>query len=109
MADTEVGGCGVPVPPASGAELSSTDVDPDWFTENTGEEPAPSRPLSASSLQVFVGVPAGSRSADVAVPTVSDALTEPAERLRLQLMTWPDFDEDPVPGPEMTGTVTDRP
>ena len=26
-------------PPAAGPELSSIDVDPEWFTEHTGEDP----------------------------------------------------------------------
>ncbi|MDP9818985.1 hypothetical protein [Spirilliplanes yamanashiensis] len=108
VADTEVWGVLVPRVPDLGPELSSVDVDPDWFSENAYEDPAPARPLSGTRLELLMLVPAGARSVDVAVPTVADTAAEPAEHVRLQLMTWPDFSSDPVPGPEFVGTVTDR-
>lgn len=97
----------LPLPPG-GAELSSTDVDPEWFLNNSGEEPLPSRPLSATGLSVFVYVPAGELSAELTVPTVADALAEPEERVRLTMMTFPPGAQEPVLGPEVTGTVVDR-
>ncbi len=40
--------------PAGAPELSTTDVDPTWFTDNTGQQPEPSRPLSSTRLSPFV-------------------------------------------------------
>jgi hypothetical protein len=95
------------LPPASGAELSSTDVDPEWFEWNSGESPLPSRPLSTSGLALFAAVPPGELSTEVTVPTIADSLTEPEEHARFQMMTSPPGAEEPVPGPELTGTVAD--
>jgi hypothetical protein len=95
------------LPPASGAELSSTDVDPEWFEWNTGESPSPSRPLSATGLALFAVVPPGELSTEVTVPTIADPVAEPEEHVRFQTMTLPPDAEEPVPGPELTGTVVD--
>jgi hypothetical protein len=93
-------------PPAAGTELSSTDVDPTWFTELTGEDPLPSRPLSETYLLPWTGVPAGELTAELTVPTVTDTADEPDEVLQMQLFVV-GWDEE---GPELgtvTGTVTD--
>jgi hypothetical protein len=96
-----------PRPPTGGPELSSTDVDPEWFRQNTygPEDPLPSRPLSTTSLLAFVVVPPGQLSADVTVPTVTDTEAEPDELVLLNLLAWPpggrEFD--------VVGTVTDKP
>ncbi|GAA4717490.1 hypothetical protein GCM10023263_68650 [Phytohabitans rumicis] len=96
-ADADIFGYFAATPPASGPELSSTDVDPEWFEQQTFESPLPSRPLSSANLYVFVIVPAGELTAEFSVPTIADALAEPPEYLRLQ----------PESGPDLVGTVTD--
>jgi hypothetical protein len=70
---------GYPQPPAGGAELSSTDVDPQWFRDYTGEEPEPSRPLSQTSVGLYPFFSPGETVTEVSVPTVVDAVSEPEE------------------------------
>lgn len=96
------------VQPVSGAaELSTVDVDPDWFTEYTGESPLPGRPLSSVDyFGVPVLVPAGEPSADLTVPTVKDTVTEPDEQVRLREEPA-DESGGPPEGPVITGTVLD--
>jgi hypothetical protein len=101
-AGTEMWVYGVPVPPG-GPELSSTDVDPRWFVESSGEDPEPSRPLSETYVGVFAPIPAGQLTADLTVPTVTDAVDEPDEQVRLE-MYGPAGEE---PAATVTGTVTD--
>jgi hypothetical protein len=96
-----------PLPPVAGAELSTTDVDPEWFEQNAGESPSPSRPLSTTGLTLFAEVPPGELAVDVTVPTITDSFAEPEEHVRFQTMTVPPDAEEPVPGPELTGTVVD--
>jgi len=86
--------------PASGVELSTTDVDPDWFVENSFEEVEPSRPLSSTSVTPFVFFDAGATTASLTIPTIHDNLTEPAEVVSLKFL-------DPEGLPDLTGTVTD--
>ncbi|MBM7859373.1 alpha/beta hydrolase family protein [Lentzea nigeriaca] len=74
---------GLPVAPGA-SELSTTDVDAQWFRENSGEEPSPSRPLSSTGLQVWVFIPAGQTSLDVDVPTVADTEVEGEEQVKLK-------------------------
>ena len=55
---------GVPIyviftPEAAEPELSTTDVDPTWFTQNSGEDPSPSRPLSGTGLQPWTIIEPG--------------------------------------------------
>ena len=85
--------------------MSSTDVDPTWFTENTGEDPLTSRPLSQSYLLPWTGVEPGQTAADLTIPTITDAEDESAEVVQLQLRAvgWP---EAPELG-TVTGTVTE--
>ena len=88
-----------PQAPARGTELSSTDVDPDWFRENAYEEPEPSRPLSSTWLGVYAEIKPGQTSGDVTIPTVTDSLAESDEVVELR------FDEESGLG-TVTGTVT---
>ncbi|MGW0827725.1 hypothetical protein [Streptomyces sp. NPDC002845] len=95
------------LPVDGGAELSTTDLDPDWFEENAGESPSPSRPLSeVESFYLPVWIPAGELSTEVTVPTAVDGVSEPEESLRIQLSTW-DENWEPQEGPVLTGTVLD--
>jgi hypothetical protein len=80
--------------PVDGPELSSTDVEPRWFVDHAYEEPLPSRPLSQTSLYVDMMVDPGALTASVTVPTVTDDETEPTERVRLYLTSWPQVIED---------------
>jgi hypothetical protein len=97
----------LPLPPASGPELSTTDVDPEWFTANTGEDPAPSRPLSGTGLQPFLVVEPGTTSVELTVPTVADGVAEGAEHVRFQVLVYPPDFSDPIPLTVVDGTVTD--
>ncbi|MDF3299003.1 hypothetical protein [Streptomyces tropicalis] len=93
-----------PVP--HGPELSTRDVDPRWLREVSGASPTPERPLSkVPGLTLRLSVPAGRRSADLAVPTVRDRVREHPESVRLQAV---DDEGRPQPGgPVLTGTVVD--
>jgi hypothetical protein len=108
-ADVEIYGTLRTLAPASGPELSTADVDRAWLEGMLGEVPATAVPISATGMSLYAAVPPGELTAEVSVPTVVDTVTEPAERLRVQQVTWPDGAEEPVLGPEFTGTVTDRP
>jgi hypothetical protein len=93
---------GFPAEPAAGAELSSTDVDPQWFTEQAFEDPEPSRPLSSTGLFVEAAIESGQLTGELTVPTITDTLDEPDEIVELHVGTF----EDLVPAPEVvTGTV----
>lgn len=101
-ADSGVTLVGLPVAPGA-AELSTTDVDAQWFLENSGEEVLPSRPLSSTGLQVWLYIPPGQTSVDVDVPTLTDAEAEGEEQVKLQF-------EGRSPtgvGFEVTGKVAD--
>lgn len=74
--------------PETGPELSTTDVDPDWFAAETFENPLPSRPLSQVSIFLFAVVRPGQLAAEVSVPTVVDTDVEPAEHLQLELVVF---------------------
>ncbi|MEW2117489.1 hypothetical protein AB0945_20315 [Streptomyces sp. NPDC005474] len=96
------------LPVTGGTELSTTDVDPTWLTNVSGQSPLPSRPLSSiEELNLWVNIPSGSLSAELSVPTVADTVAEPAESLRLRQVTSDDETGEPIPGPEFTGTVLD--
>uniref|UniRef100_A0AAU1ZT84 Secreted protein n=1 Tax=Streptomyces sp. NBC_00093 TaxID=2975649 RepID=A0AAU1ZT84_9ACTN len=96
------------VPVGGGAELSTTDVDPAWLDEVSGESPLPERALSSiEGLYLWVSIPPGEVSAELSIPTVADSVVEGEESVRVRVT---DFDEgtgEPVPGPEFTGTVLD--
>ncbi|WP_305790144.1 hypothetical protein [Symbioplanes lichenis] len=99
-AESYVATWATPQAPASGTELSSTDVDPQWFRDQTGEEPEPARPLSETWVQPYAWLEPGETSTDITVPTVADGVTEGPEVVELH------FDEESGLAP-VTGTVTD--
>lgn len=105
-ADAEVGGMFAVLPVPGGPELSTKDVDPTWLQESAGASPDPERPLSkVDGLWLWVSVPAGETSTEVTLPTLTDAVSEPAESVRFQLA---DDSGEPAPGaPVMTGTMVD--
>ncbi|WP_199516313.1 alpha/beta hydrolase family protein [Nucisporomicrobium flavum] len=88
-----------PQKPASGTELSSTDVDPAWFQEYAYEDPEPSRPLSETYLTPYTTIEPGKTSGEITVPTVTDSAAESDEIVQLQ------FSEENGLG-TVTGTVT---
>lgn len=93
--------------PATGPELSTTDVDPDWFRENSFEDPEPSRPLSSVFLFTSAVVEPGETSAQFTVPTVADGVTEGPEHVRFEAQVYPDDFGDPITVATIDGTVTD--
>lgn len=107
-ADAEIAADVVVLPVASGAELSTTDVDPRWLTTYSAEAPLPSRPLSRlRGLSLYADIPPGRTSAEITVPVVADTLTEPAETVRMRLRVYEGEDGTRRNGPEFTGTVHD--
>lgn len=107
-ADVEIAADVVILPVASGAELSTTDVDPQWLRNNTGEAPLPSRPLSRlRGLSLYPDVPPGRTSTEITIPVVADTATEPAETVRLRLRVYDEENGTRYDGPEFTGTVRD--
>jgi hypothetical protein len=105
-AETEIWVEGLVEPPTSGTELSSADVDPTWFTEQTGEDPLPARPLSQTYARPWAGVPSGELTAELTVPTVVDTEQEPDEVVQLRMLLA-GSDEEPTELGTVTGTVTD--
>jgi hypothetical protein len=104
VADSPLYRYGWAVPPEPGPELSSTDVDPDWFWQNAFEDPQPSRPLSGTQLFLAAAIEPGEVATEITVPTVPDNETEGTEYARFYLMSDPpDADE------EILGAVTDQP
>jgi hypothetical protein len=103
-ADSELYFYGWPEP-VDGPELSSTDVDPQWFRDHAFEEPLPSRPLSQTPLFLDMVVDPGSLTASITIPTAADDETEPTEQVRLYLTTWPQVIEDQ----HLVGAVADQP
>lgn len=94
---------GAPLPPVTAPELSSTDVDPQWFTDLTGEDPEPSRPLSETYLMPYAEVVPGALTGELTVPTITEDVAEPAEQVRLELHST--VAEDPIGS--VIGTVSD--
>ncbi|MEU3649666.1 hypothetical protein AB0E59_40285 [Lentzea sp. NPDC034063] len=94
---------GTPVAPASGTELSTTDVNAEWLLQNSGEEALPSRPLSSTQLGVYAFIQTGATTFEFEVPTIADTETEGEEQVRLKFEgispTGTDF--------EVTGKVTE--
>lgn len=96
-------------PLSGGAELSTKDVDPRWFTDTTGESTDPERPLSrVDSLGLWTTVPAGRTSAEISLATITDRVTESAESVRFRHIDEVTGETDEG-GPELTGTVLDAP
>lgn len=94
----------VPQPPATGVELSSTDVDPVWFVDNAFEPVEPARPLSQTLLMPYVYIDASTNTGEVTVPTVADSVAEPDEVVELH---FAETEEGPVPSTVLTGVVAD--
>ncbi|WP_133915942.1 hypothetical protein [Streptomyces sp. NBC_00582] len=95
------------LPVTEGTELSTKDVDPQWLLDWSGDVPDPERPLSRANLWAWMGIPAGTTTADFIVKTVKDQVAEPVESMRLALT---DDNADPLPDqPVLTGTVEDAP
>ncbi|MGQ4365849.1 hypothetical protein [Streptomyces sp. SAS_272] len=93
-------------PVTDGAELSTKDVEPQWLSDVSGQQPDPELPLSR--LDVYTGpeFPAGATSAEFGIPTVKDDLAEPQESVRVTSDDW----TGPMPdAPHSTGTVVDAP
>jgi hypothetical protein len=105
-ADVELNPSFLVQPVAAGPELSTLDVNPQWLSENSGEEAAPERPLSkVLSLFLWTSVPPGLLSGEISVPTITDQVTEQPESVRFLGV---DENGDPQSGgPELTGTVLD--
>jgi hypothetical protein len=97
----------LPQAPATGPELSTTDVDATWFSDNSGEDPEPSRALSGTALQPFIAVEPGTTSTQFTVPTVADGVAEPAEHVAFQALVFPADFGDPIPVTVIDGTVSD--
>jgi hypothetical protein len=106
VADAPITWFGWAVEPDQGPELSSTDVDPEWFVENTyGEDPEPSRPLSTTPLQLMVVIRPGELTSELTVPTASDNEAEQNEYVQLYLTSrLPE-----IPDQNLVGVVTDQP
>jgi hypothetical protein len=88
-----------PQPPATGTELSTTDVDPDWFFRYAYQDVQPSRPLSGTYLIPYAEIWPGETTGEITVPTVPDDLDEPDEVVELAPLNRT--------MPTLTGVVTD--
>ncbi|MFC8869041.1 hypothetical protein ACFUAC_15470 [Streptomyces sp. NPDC057148] len=103
-ADVLLGTMLLPVPDDTRPELSTKDVDPDWLLEHAWEVPDGEVPLSRLEyFSLWAMVPPGETDAEVAVPTIRDEVTEPAEHIGWQ----PTDDEGEPQGPVLSGTVLD--
>jgi hypothetical protein len=103
-ADTSICLRGQVVAPDAGAELSTTDLDRQWLADNE-IAPEPSRPLSAADAFVYACVQPGQVTSTLTIPTVTDDVTEGAERVRIDATV--DLAGQPL-GYQLTGEVTDR-
>ncbi|MGW6932829.1 hypothetical protein ACWGE0_22425 [Lentzea sp. NPDC054927] len=83
-ADAGVFFAALPIAPAAGTELSTTDVDAEWFWQNSGEEVLPWRPLSSTQMYLWVYIPPGQTSFEVSVPTLADTVAEGEEQVRFR-------------------------
>ncbi|RSM75338.1 hypothetical protein DMH04_38285 [Kibdelosporangium aridum] len=104
VADSPITGWGRTIPPTQGRQLSTTDVDPTWFKENTAEEPLPARPLSDTRLMFYFDIPAGSLTGEITMPTVADTEAEPTEYVYSKLRLSADRTKEV----ELVGTVTEQ-
>ncbi|MEV8503509.1 hypothetical protein AB0368_01615 [Actinoplanes sp. NPDC051475] len=93
----------------AGSEVSTTDVEPGWLFELTGQPAAPPRPLSRTDLRTSLVVPPGETGADFVVPTVADGVAEPDRSLRFATTSSGPDAAMSLPGPSLTGTLTDGP
>ncbi|NUL12596.1 alpha/beta hydrolase family protein [Streptomyces lunaelactis] len=105
-ADVDISKTPAFVPAPGRSELSTKDVDRQWLLDLIGHVPDGEVPLSQLEYAyLWVSVPAGRTSAEVAVPTVRDQVAEPTEYVGLQSID----DEDKPEGPVLTGTVLNAP
>ncbi|MFI7602101.1 hypothetical protein [Actinoplanes sp. NPDC049681] len=95
--------------PAGGTEVSTTDVEPGWLFELTGQQAGPARPLSRTDLRTSLIVPAGETGVEFVVPTVADDVPEPERGVRFATMSSGVDASVTVPGPPLTGTLIDGP
>ncbi len=72
-----------PRAPATGTELSTTDVDPDWFFAHAYQDVEPARPLSDTYVLPYAEIPPGSTTGEITVPTAIHVVTEPDEVVEL--------------------------
>ncbi|RUL90626.1 hypothetical protein [Verrucosispora sp. FIM060022] len=93
-----------PQPPTAGPELSTMDVDPDWFTEHAYSPVEPERPLSQTWLVPYLELAPDAVVAEITVPTITDSVVEPDEWIELRFDQEPDGPQLP---PVLTGVVTD--
>ena len=102
-ADTDIYVVGTFVVPATGPELTTTDVDPNWL-KTFGIDPSPSRPLSTvSAIWLEQRLAAGSVAADAVLPTLAHNPSEPDKHVQVHLTSYPDgLGLDTT----LTGTVT---
>ena len=106
-ADVEMYVSGTTEPPATGTEMSTTDVDPDWLYELSYEFAEPSRPLSSIYLEPYAVVEPGGLTADLTVPTITDSAAEPDEKIQLALRASGRKEVQDLGS--VVGTVTNRP
>ncbi|MFI9380210.1 hypothetical protein [Kutzneria sp. NPDC052558] len=102
-ADTSVYFEGAFTAPATGPELTTTDVDPAWL-KTWGVDPLPSRPLSSvGQIWLEQVMPAGTTDADLTLKTVATGATTPDKQVQLHIGAYPDgLGVDTT----VTGTVT---
>ncbi|MEV6636928.1 hypothetical protein AB0M54_39955 [Actinoplanes sp. NPDC051470] len=74
---------GTVVAPDGAPELSTTDVDPHWLTDQD-ITPEPSRPLSKAGAYASTCVEPGQLTGDLDIPTVTDDVTEAPEDIRVE-------------------------
>jgi hypothetical protein len=95
------------VTPAGGPELSTKDVPAGWLRDIAGASPDPERPLSkVEGLYLWVDIPPGRTTADIALPTVADRAVEPEESVRFQQLD-PQTGEPRSGGLVLSGSVRD--
>ncbi|MFI7078485.1 hypothetical protein ACIBO1_14455 [Micromonospora sp. NPDC049903] len=92
-----------PQAPSAGPELSTLDVDPDWFTDNAFEPVQPERSLSQTWLTPYLVIPAETGVGQVIVPTIADSVTEPDEWIEL---SFAEPEDGPIVDVVLTGVVT---
>ncbi|MFC0115163.1 hypothetical protein [Kibdelosporangium aridum] len=105
VADSPISVWGRAIAPAQGQELSTVDVDPQWFKANTGEEALPARPLSSTRLFVSIEIPAGSLTGEASVPTVADTEAEPTEYVHVKARSSVNREKEI----DLVGSVTGQP
>ncbi|ALG13980.1 alpha/beta hydrolase family protein [Kibdelosporangium phytohabitans] len=104
VADSALTRSGALSPEVQGQELSTVDVDPQWFKEHSPEDPLPARPLSEVRLWLSLSVEPGRLTTEFTIPTVADQEVEPTESVRVKMSAWPPSGNSL----DFTGTVTDK-